>query len=276
MWYNSANRDAFEVYIDKTPMILDGVEPPPLEMVDFENERFKGVASEMVYRDDDTGEEYVEYIEPLVAQLKFPLAECLEKPGKPLLADFASFVIPPPAIRAGRRTILYDVGSPDWSRLEYVVEEWAARGAEFEFIVSYALSGDETSDAFLTTLPEEHASHVFRNYFQLVDEQNAVTSPNKVFVPVQIGQEAQEDDYVLLKLDRCSAAMKIKYLEYILKNNIHVDEVIWEINAQGNYVMSEWMDYNVAFDQISSMSLADAYGWLTKLRQAGIRAHSWI
>ena len=73
-----------------------------------------------------------------------------------------------------------------------------------------------------------------------------------------------------------NAAVKQNLVEFILENNVHVNELFWEINSSDNYVMQGWYDTNLQFDELSSISLPDAYALLTELRNRGIRAHSWI
>ena len=283
LWYDSHERNMFNVYIDKTPLELDGEAIPQLAPLYIDqNANWESIASKFTFLDEESGETYVEYIEPLVAQLRFPLTECIE--DRPLLADFASYIIPPPNLdRVNGRTILYDIGSRDWSRMEYVVEEWASHAINFTYIITYATNGNEQDDAFLTTIPDKHASRVVRHYLELAD---APTSDNnQVFLPSIIQDETHPDDYVLLKLDRTNAHRKESIVQYILdhdpKNDgsalpLHVDELLWEINASGNYVLESWFDENLQFDELSSMTLIEAYQKLLALRNMGIRAHSWI
>ena len=282
VWYNANNRNQFELYIDKTPLQLDGIQPPvptPVNTLEMEDD-WEEIASKFTFLDETTGEEYVEYIEPLVAQLRFPLAGCLER--KPLLTDFASFVIPPPSLsRVDGRTIMYDVGSSDWSRLEYIVEEWGAHDAGFTYLITYAPSENENIDGFLESVPEKHKSHIYRHYFNLVDAPvTEASDPKDFFLPRKIHLQARADDYVMVKFDRSmNANLKLSLVQYILDyptSEIHVDELFWEINASGNYVLQPWFDANLKFNQVSSLSLPDAYEMLSSLRKRGIRAHAWI
>jgi hypothetical protein len=288
VWYNSANLNAFELYIDKTPLVLDGVEfPTPVSVNFLDNEDEWGpVASKFTFLDETTGEEYHEYIEPLVAQLRFPLAGCLDH--KPLLADFASFVIPPPSLsRVDGRTIMYDVGSPDWSRMEYIVEEWGAHDAGFTYLITYAPREQEQTDVFAASVPERHKAHIYRHFFDLVDQ--PTDDVMAFFLPTKIHEQARDDDYIMVKLDRVNAQLKQNLIQYILNNirdttttssssspRLHVDELFWEINASGNYVLESWFDTNLQFDELSSLTVSDAYQILSELRNAGIRAHAWI
>jgi hypothetical protein len=158
--------------------------------------------------------------------------------------------------------------------MEHIVEEWSAHDASFKWLISYAPNGNEVDDAFLTTVPELHKSKIFRHYFQLLDGPS--DDKTKLFLPEKIQQETFPNDYVMLKLDRINANLKQSLVQYILDHNIKVDELFWEINASGNYVMQRWFDANLKPDEVSSMTLQDAYYMLQALRNKGIRAHAWI
>jgi hypothetical protein len=292
LWYNSANSKGFELYIDKTPLILDGIEPPIpsiITMMDHEDQ-WDIVASKFTFLDETTGEIYHEYIEPLVAQLRFPLAECIDR--KPLLADFASFVLPPSSLSrtVDGRIIMYDMGSSDWSRLEYIVEEWTAHDAAFTYLITYSPTENEKDDTFLQTVPDHHKFHIYRHYFKLLDQapedidnessEDSQTSGifgNSFFLPYKIQNQTRPDDYIMLKLDRMNAHVKQSLVQYFLDHpEVHINELFWEINESDNYVMQEWYDTNLKFDELSSLTLVDAYEILTTFRNRGIRAHAWI
>mmetsp|Transcript_26310 Transcript_26310/g.43936 ORF Transcript_26310/g.43936 Transcript_26310/m.43936 type:complete len:481 (+) Transcript_26310:104-1546(+) len=278
MWYNVDNRAEFELYVDQTPAALKGVEPPEPAALILSDDHWAPIVSKLVYFDEFADEEYVEYIEPLVAQLRFPLTECLTKKKMPLLAEFASYVIPPPNFdRVNGRTILYDLGSPDWSRMEYVVEEWLAHGTDFKYMISYSTTKDQESDAFLQTIPDQHAEKIFRHYLPLADHPVDNPKTQGLFIPDKIKDMAAPDDYILLKLDKGDGSLKQKLVQYLLDNDdVHVDELLWEIDASGNYVMESYFDKTLGFSELSSLTLPEAYDMLLKLRQKGIRAHSWI
>mmetsp|Transcript_26308 Transcript_26308/g.43929 ORF Transcript_26308/g.43929 Transcript_26308/m.43929 type:complete len:494 (+) Transcript_26308:104-1585(+) len=291
MWYNVDNRAEFELYVDQTPAALKGVEPPEPAALILSDDHWAPIVSKLVYFDEFADEEYVEYIEPLVGTLRFPLAECL--PDQPLLADVASYIIPPPYLyRTDGRRILYDVGSKDWSRLQYVVEQWALHDIDFTDIMSFSGSSGsssgasqikEATDDFPATVPAKHQEHIYREYLPLVD----FPSPDKatIFLPALIQEMTQVNDYVLLKLDRVNAKLKETIVAYLLndndnaargRNTIHVDELIWEVDNSDNFLFRNQFDATLQFDQLSSQPLADTYRQLQALRFKGIRAHAWI
>jgi hypothetical protein len=271
MWYNSENHGKFDIYVNEMPPDVQ-VRPVyiPLEM---DGDSSPGLASKFTFYDDFAEEEYEEYIEPLVSHLRFPLAGCL--PAIPLLAEVANFVIPPNSLeRTNGRKIIYDLGSKNWSRLEYIVEEWMARGINFTDVSTYATSTNEAHDDFPLTVPKEHQDHIYRHYFELVDSPNP--DDDKVFLPTKIAEQAQVNDYILLKLDRANSKLKESIVQYILDHDIMVHELVWEINNVDNYVLEKYIEDHASFADISSIVLADTYRQILALRNKGIRAHAWI
>ena len=53
----------------------------------------------------------------------------------------------------------------------------------------------------------------------------------------------------------------------------HVNEVVWEHHVKGNYLLAdkEWSGTGVA-----DLSLRQSYEYFLRLREKGIRAHSWV
>jgi hypothetical protein len=279
MWFNSDSSN-FQVYVDSLPPELQDVPDLPAKpnSVNFEDtERWDKIASKFIFNDDKTGEEYYEYIEPLVGHLRFPVAGCLV--NYPELFDFPSYVIPPPNFdHVDGRKVLYDVGSKDWSRMQYLMEEWRAHGLDhFDFILSYATSEDDadSGDLFMSTVNSPPDTTVHRNHADLVGQPS--DDPSQLFLLDVISDQTRQEDYVILKLDRANANLKQHLVIYLMEHpEVHVDEVLWEMNANGNTALQPWFDHNLNFDEIANMSIEDAYKMLLHLRFRGVRSHSWV
>ena len=272
MWYNIDNRDAFEIYINEMP---PGIEQRPTYQPAYpQGEVADSVISKLVYFDEFTGEEYSEAIEPLVSHLRFPLAGCLK--DLPLLGELTTYVLGPGYLdRTNARKMIYDVGSPDWSRLAYIVKDWGLYATEFQEISSYATATmDEATDEFPKTVPADQAGRIFREYFELTD--SPTDDPSKLFLPTKIMDQVEVNDYILLKLDHGNARFKENLIQYIIDtDNLHIDELMWENNSDDNYVLKKYMEDHATFEDMSSMKLGDTYRKLQALRNKGIRAHAW-
>jgi hypothetical protein len=272
MWYNLDNRDKFEIYVNEMPPGID--ERPHYVPAYPQGDIAASVISKLVYFDEFTGEEYSEAIEPLVSHLRFPLAGCLK--NLPLLGELTTFVLGPGYLdRTNARKMIYDVGSPDWSRLAYIVKDWGIFETEFQEISSYATSPTvESNDEFPKTVPADQAGRIFREYFELTDA--PTDDPSKLFLPDKIMDQVDVNDYILLKLDHGNARFKENLIQYIIdSDNVHIDELMWEVNNSDNYVLKKYIEDHATFEDMSSMKLGDAYRMLQALRNKGIRAHAW-
>jgi hypothetical protein len=277
VWYNTDNRDSFEFYINEMP---EGLTQRPAFKQPFlqrGDEKIDSVLSRLVYFDEFTNEEYTEYIEPLVSHLRFPLAGCL--PAYPLLAELTNFVLSPGYLdRQNARKMLYDVGSSDWSRLDYIIKTWGHWEVYFQEISAYAPPNTPPeADTFPPTVPADTNIRIFREYLPLTDQ--PTEDPNLLFLPTKMMEQIDVNDYIILKLDRgSSASFKESLIQFILDHaglDLHIDELMWEVNNADNYVLQSYMEAHATFQDMSSTHLGDSYRTLQALRQKGVRAHAW-
>ena len=82
-------------------------------------------------------------------------------------------------------------------------------------------------------------------------------------------------DYVLFKLDIDSGHVEKGTVDHLLSDDNddleYIDEFFWEQHVR-NYIMAPaWKD---TIDK--SLGIADSYQYFLRLRQKGVRAHSWI
>jgi hypothetical protein len=87
LWYDTNSTEGFKrskLRWKKSPLPMDATIDGPARPVTPgpDHER---VMSKFVFLDEVTGKEYVEYIEPLVSHLRFPLAKCLKGTYKQLV-----------------------------------------------------------------------------------------------------------------------------------------------------------------------------------------------
>ena len=89
-----------------------------------------------------------------------------------------------------------------------------------------------------------------------------------------IQQHAQEHDYVLFKLDIDSPMVESGNIHYILNQSFSIiDELFWEHHIRYNDLMRpEWGPPAL----LPAITLRESYDLFLRLRQKGIRAHSWI
>jgi len=242
------------------------------------------VFSKFVFLDETTGEEYTEYIEPLVSHLRFPLSKCEEdKTSKwhDILysrgLEYRGYVIPPVGVR-NKRKLYFDAGASNWSKvskgssLQYFYHMWKRQGIEWDHIYAYEMM--TTPDDFFNTVPEEHKDLV--TYQQCaVSSAPEEDSGDHPFLPYEIRRKANADDYVLFKLDIDSYGIEVGTIEHIINDpTSFVDEVVFEHHVSGNYLMRpEWGNIEGGGGDVS---LLDSYNLFLRMRMKGIRSHSWI
>ena len=82
------------------------------------------------------------------------------------------------------------------------------------------------------------------------------------------------EDFVVLKLDIDTASIELRLIEQLLADAAlvgRVDELYWEHAVR----MSPMMHQGWARDR-PTQTLKDSYELFSRLREAGIRAHSWV
>ena len=212
----------------------------------------------------------VEFIEPLVSHLRHPMMHCGD--GDALLVD-RSYLIPPPNAIA-KNAYYFDAGASSWSKgkggpsLSYFTEVWGRHGIHFDHIEGW--EGSTTPTDFYKTVPTEYRA---RTHFH---QQWIASSSNKdPFVPTVIRQTTNKEDYVLFKLDIDNGPVETGTVDHLLSDDNDdldwIDEFVWEHHVD-NYIMRRW--WKGSWDK--SLSIADSYQYFLRLRQKGVRAHSWV
>mmetsp|Transcript_13699 Transcript_13699/g.27295 ORF Transcript_13699/g.27295 Transcript_13699/m.27295 type:complete len:438 (-) Transcript_13699:33-1346(-) len=259
-----------------------GKSPGPLSPVIPED---PSIFSRFVFKDAcKGGEEYTEYIEPLTSHLRHPTSGCgtkfcLPEDCKPNQGGGKyfydrSWVVPPPRLREGvGKKLYYDAGASTWdggqggNSLGYFTTVWARHGVEFDRIEAW--EGTTPPPKFYDSVPAAFKDRVFYHQ-ELIASTQGEAGP---FVPDVIEEQAEERDYVLWKLDIDSGPVEQGNIDFLLSSPEHlrlIDEVVWEHHVK-NYFMPHW---DGGIDE--TKEIGDSYELFLRMRQAGIRAHSWI
>jgi hypothetical protein len=272
-WYDTADQENVTMLFRKPMRLMDKDELPKTEPPRMED--YGHVLSKFVFLDETTDDTYDEYIEPLVAALRHPLAHCAR--FKTRMSLTRSYVIPPTATRAQKR-YYFDAGASSWGvgaggpSLPFFWDTWAKQGIHFDQVHAFELT--TPASEFYATVPKHLASHQRVNYQQCaVSSRPSLDTPNEPFLPKLIKRTVtNRDDYVLFKLDIDSPDIEAGNIDFILQDeDNYIDEIAWEHHVDGNYLMlGQWGNLT------THMSLYNSYQYFLKLRQKGIRAHSWV
>lgn len=89
---------------------------------------------------------------------------------------------------------------------------------------------------------------------------------------------AHPDDFVVFKLDIDNTAVEVEIILTILRTPdliARIDELFWEHHVSGS--PTQWAGWgDLSREPGSHSTLESSYRLFTRLRQAGIRAHSWV
>jgi hypothetical protein len=260
--------------------LIDGDGPQPVRP----GPQTENIMSKFVFFDEETGEEYVEYIEPLVSHLRFPLAKCLPTKIWPIpYALFRGWVIPPPEPPRGRQVVYFDAGASSWSKggggpsLKFFANIWKRHGIDFQDIYAYEMT--TTSDEFYQDVPPEYKNRTHYRQCAVSSSPEEATEKNP-FIPHEIqhyiknNAASEHELYILFKLDIDSPLVEQGSVDYLLDQAPGlIDEFAWEHHVVGNYLMRPAWSGPAG---IAPLSLKQSYDIFLRMRNLGIRAHSWV
>ena len=238
--------------------------------------------SHHVFRDTCTNATRVVPIEPLYSFLRHPDADCLAPVRHPgfwpsllrrdwlLPQTLTDMLAPPP------RCMLFDLGASLWNRgaggasLGAMVELYAARGLRFGRI--FAWEAHNYTDLEIYDVMPAPIADIIHYYNVPVDP-----APGHKYNPLRtIAAVATPQDFVVLKLD-----LDVNHIEESLVAQILaspqllglVDEMYFEHHVRNSPM---WRHGWHVTTEPTDRTLSDSYSLFSRLRQAGVRAHSWI
>jgi hypothetical protein len=307
IYYNTSSRNGkLELSYTPPPGLIEFLKriPPVRAEPVIPTARDEHVVSKFVFRDTATGEELVEYIEPLVSHLRFPLYGCLAQDDAPHFIVTKIFIIPPdPNLRSSThrrfgnartrannryhdKYLFFDAGASSWSAgaggasLEYFANMWQRHGIVFDEI--YAFEATTSPEEFYRSIPTSFWSNRTTYQQGYVSSRLEDDTPSTPFIPKYIQNHATAQDYVIFKLDIDSPGVEEANIEYLVDsvaNNAHlwIDELVWEHHIYENPFMRwSWFQENGPPVNGTDQSLRGSYNLFLKMRKLGIRAHSWI
>eukprot|EP01062_Namystynia_karyoxenos_P053341 TRINITY_DN4316_c0_g1_i1.p1 TRINITY_DN4316_c0_g1~~TRINITY_DN4316_c0_g1_i1.p1 ORF type:complete len:487 (+),score=118.60 TRINITY_DN4316_c0_g1_i1:88-1461(+) len=244
-------------------------------------------------RNTCTGAERAVPIEPLVSFLRHPRAVCAEpqylipkeRSGRCIRGGFRcltfskEFLLLPwgNETDTGRR-FLFDVGAstydagPGGASQKWFVETFSQRGLDFDRILAWEATPIPPAK-YWARVP--HWLRPRLQWYNVPINTSAGSGSN----PLEyIRALCRPGDYVVVKLDIDNPAVEESFVEQLVADkglHVLVDEFLWEHHVRQHPMMwpGGWgKDTNAAVRS----SMADSYRIFGKLRQFGIRAHSWV
>ena len=230
-----------------------------------------------------------EFIEPLIGHLRHPFFHCVgnRKDTFELMFDTNYLVLPQISRTMFKQVLLFDVGASSFDDCamgcqKWFVDEYRKIGLPFDKIVGWEAKPLDHRE-YWAKIPADLKYRI--QLFNTPANADVDSTDNPLN---HIRNNADVDDYVVLKLDIDHIDTEIKLVEQILRSPeiiSKVDEFFWEHHAWGSplkqtrvYMFEQflgWKSHTSRHDHKFGR-LEHTYEILTKMRSLGIRAHSWI
>jgi len=218
-------------------------------------------------------------IEPLAGFLRHPLLHCFTSAHQYMVSTdhivmpFRNEIILP----FGARTYLFDLGSDLYdggdahSNQKWIIDSYKARGLHFDRIVSWEKQNYPPEIIFRSMPMDVFLNSTFFN----LPVSTAATSNMNFLAGLRL--LAVPKDWVVVKLDLENEITEIEMIYQIFEDEQLrglIDEIHWDHHVLKTPMTSIWglegMDIN------DHNTLGASYVILSKLREFGIRAHSWV
>lgn len=193
-----------------------------------------------------------------------------------------------PARRSVGRNFLFDAGAGLYATnglgggsMRWFWPTYKAQGIVFDRIIAWEASTHTAEEVFIPPagkpqagMPQEVADRISYYNLPVAADEDALTNPLRVLRGI-----ATADDFVVLKLDIDPRQdLEESLIGQILRDDATaalIDELYYEHHVhQSPMVAKGW---GQGLMQVhSNQTLADSYAILTRLREKGIRTHSWI
>jgi len=211
-------------------------------------------------------------IEPLVGFLRHPHHFCFRDAifeKEYMLNTHFNEISPAPA-----RSFLFDLGASTYregsggASQSWFVDIYAAKGIFFDRIFAW-----EAKPMNQSIIYETYPSNVLNNlsYFNIPASSTMDGKHNPLRI---ILQTCRPDDFVVLKLDIDAGIVENEFIDQIVTNprlSSRIDELYYEHHAAMSPV--HWWYWH---GSVGENTLPQSYSNFTKLRELGIRAHSWV
>jgi hypothetical protein len=266
----------------------------------FSSEKYDKLLSKMYYRYTCSGSSQFivsQYIEPLIGLLRDPLTICTPLPIPPSLviegdslqskrffllgpsAPYQDFTFPITSIvpwlhLPGAQKILFDLGSSYFNGMSDTETTSTALGTRwfYEYFRSNSLSFDRIV-AFETSqyTPEKYWNQIPEDIIGKFTFINTGVQITGKYNPWNILKSAAKpEDYVIIKLDIDTPTIESELMKQVVNDSsiyTLIDEMFFEMHVTVNEMNGFW--------GTPPGDLEDTYKLFRKLRELGIRMHSW-
>lgn len=214
-------------------------------------------------------------IEPLVGLLRHPLFNCINTRSVTLNKDawlvptWRLHISPPP-----RRALLFDLGASSYSSKDrggnsqaWMTARYASGGLRFDRVIAWEARLLRPSDIF-AGMPRELSDHL--SYFNVPLDVTPGARHNPMRMLAAI---ARPEDYVVFKIDFDHTPLEEAIMEQAIQHAQLIDELYFEHHVVDHpLVTAGWRSSLHG----TNSTVLRSHGLFGRLREAGIRAHSWV
>jgi len=223
-------------------------------------------------------------IEPLVGFLRHPQMHCMQLPRSQqwqfvttkahLLPSWATEVWPG-GDKSSSLAIFFDLGASLYNKggggasMKWFVDEYAARGIRFDRVFAWEAAAHSDSKIY-SAMPNDIVDRI--SYYNLpVDAAvGAKHNPWRTLRAV-----ARTVDFVVVKIDIDNSPIEEALIAELLDDGelaTLIDELYFEHHVRDSPMWA----YGWRANTVTNQTLVHSYNTFTRLREMGIRAHSWV
>jgi len=270
--------DFFEKYVSDPHKYLANFNSVYSELPS--NNMLQQVFSHHRVYDSCSKQERLIYIEPLVSFLRHPGAVCFStnQQDKSYLMIPSSSDIVLKGFKKGFKKIFFDVGASIYNAgaggdsQKWFVDNFRSKGIEFDHIYGWEANPTNPSEHWNTVPPDIKRKSSWFN----VPASSEKGHPDNPWTFVR--EIAKSNDFVVVKIDIDTPLVEVELVKQLLEDPVLlrlVDEFYFEHHVHGSPMQFlGWGD--LRGQKVSYPGLEDSYKIFQKLREKGVRAHSWV
>lgn len=211
-----------------------------------------------------------QFIEPIAGILRDPRAGCGEEWAKLMSVDWLVFPSRE-VLTLGAKARFYDAGASRFGEgLQFFLKTYRDHGIVFDEV--YAWEYSEVGQESFWDGVEAETRAFWEPRVTFYDGIGVNAEKDSEHNPVsRIFKSCEPDDFCAFKLDIDTPGIELPLVQQILESNetrVKLDEFFFEHHVHGVMQRSWKEKVNGTF--------ADSYKIFNKLRQIGVRAHSWV
>lgn len=220
-------------------------------------------------------------IEPLVGLLRHPLHHCYKRSSTVVSKAYLLPMHDKELVRAPPRRYFFDLGASlynsgkNGASLSWFLGTYKGRGITFDRIFAWEATPYNGDAPILSKLPK--SVHDALSYYNVPVDPTPGARENPLRTLRAVATPA---DFVVLKIDIDNVPIEWSLIQQILADAdlaARIDELYFEHHVLLHPLAYKYDGWSADLDlKIHKKTLVDSYELFARLRERGIRAHSWV